>query len=177
MLSLRIQLRDVTPVVWRRILVPGSIRMAKLSLILIAAMGWNNSHPHEFLIGDQRIGMCFDDDPEDDIDEKSVTVLQALREERRFSFAYDFGDSWDHDVVVEDLTWSSVALTFAVCLEGENACPPDDVGGASGYRRFVKAITDPEHEEHDRTIGWVDGPFDPTEFDVAKANALMQRVR
>jgi hypothetical protein len=177
MLSLRIQLRDVTPVVWRRILVAGSIRMAKLSLILIAAMGWNNSHPHEFLIGDQRIGMCFDDDPEDDIDEKSVTVLQALREERRFSFAYDFGDSWDHDVVVEDLTWSSVALTFAVCLEGENACPPDDVGGASGYRRFVKAITDPEHEEHDRTIGWVDGPFDPTEFDVAKANALMQRVR
>src|SRR5208282_1539951 len=92
---LRIQLRDVNPVVWRRILVPGSIRMAKLSPILLAAMGWNNSHLHTFLIGDKRIGMCFDDYPEDEIDEKGMTVLQALREERRFVFEYDFGDGWE----------------------------------------------------------------------------------
>ena len=174
---LRIQLRDVNPVVWRRILVPGSIRMAKLSPILLAAMGWNNSHLHAFLIGDKRIGMCFDDYPEGEIDEKGVTVLQALREERRFVFEYDFGDSWEHDVVVEDLTWSYFGLKFAVCLDGENACPPDDVGGTYGYTEFLEAVTDPEHEEHDRMLEWADGPFDPTEFDLANANALMQKVR
>jgi len=110
---LRIHLRDVNPVVWRRILVPGSIRMAKLSPILLAAMGWNNSHLHAFEIGDKRIVMCFDDYPEGEIDEKDVTVLQALREERRFVFEYDFGDSWEHEVVIEDLTWSYFGLKFA----------------------------------------------------------------
>jgi hypothetical protein len=151
--------------------------MAKLSPILLAAMGWNNSHLHVFLIGDQRIGMCFDDYPEDGIDEKSVTVFQSLREEQRLTFELDFGDGWEHDVIVEDLTWSYFGLESAVCLEGENACPPDDVGGTYGYRQFVKAIADPEHEEHDRMIGWADGPFDPTVFDLANANALIQRVR
>jgi hypothetical protein len=80
--------------------------MAKLSPILLAAMGWNNSRLHVFSIGEKRIGMCIDDYPEGEIDEKSVTVLQALREERRILFEYDFGDSWEHDVVIEDLSWS-----------------------------------------------------------------------
>ena len=174
---LRIQLRDVDPVVWRRILVPGSIRMAKLSPILLAAMGWNNSHLHAFEIGDKRIGMCFDEYPEGEIDEKSVTVLQALRDERRFVFEYDFGDSWEHEVIIEELTWSYFGLKFAVCLDGENACPPDDVGGTGGYVEFLEAISDPDHEDHQHMLEWADGPFDPAEFDLANANALMQKVR
>jgi hypothetical protein len=174
---LRVQLRDVNPVVWRRILVPGSIRMATLSPIPLAAMGWNNSHLHAFLIGAKRIGMCFDDYPEDEIDEKGVTVLQALREERRFVFEYDFGDGWEHDVVVEDLTRSHLGLKFAVCLDGENACPPDDVGGVNGYTKFLEAVTDPAHKEHGRMLEWADGPFDPAKFDLANTNALLQMVR
>jgi hypothetical protein len=68
-------------------------------------------------------------------------------------------------------------LRFGVCLDGENAWPPDDVGGTNVYSEFVEAVTDPEHEEHDRMVQWADGPFDPSEFDLAKANALMQKVR
>jgi Plasmid pRiA4b ORF-3-like protein len=151
--------------------------MAKLSPILLAAMGWNNSHMHAFLIGDQRIGMCFDDYPEDEIDEKSVTVLQALGEERQFVFEYDFGDSWEHDVVIEALTWSYVGLKFAVCIDGENACPPDDVGGTGGYIEFLKAIGDSGHNDHVPMLEWADGDFDPAEFDLANTNALMQKVR
>jgi Plasmid pRiA4b ORF-3-like protein len=163
--------------VWRRILVPGSIRMAKFSPILLAAMGWNNSHMHAFLIGDERIGMCFDDYPEGEIDETKVTVLQALREVRRFVFEYDFGDGWEHEVVVEDLTWSYFGLKFAVCLDGENACPPDDVGGPHGYAQLLEVLSDPEHEEHGRMLEWARGPFDSTEFDLANTNALLQKVR
>jgi hypothetical protein len=68
-------------------------------------------------------------------------------------------------------------LKFAVCLDGQNACPPEDVGGAPGYAYFLEAIADPSHEEHDSYLEWVGGFFDPAEFDLASANALCQKVR
>ena len=163
--------------IWRRVLVPGSVRMAKLAYMLIAAMGWNDTHLHGFRVGQKEYGMHFDDWPEEEIDEKTVTVLQALRDEKRFVFDYDFGDSWEHDVMVEDLTWSYFGLKYAVVLDGQNACPPDDVGGTYGYADFLEAIRDPAHEEHDGWIEWVGGSFDPSEFDLAGANALCQKVR
>lgn len=174
---LRIQLVGVDPVVWRRLLVPGSVRLNKLSEMLLAAMGWTNSHLHAFRVGDKHYGMHFDDWPEGEIDEKGVTVLQALRDERRFLFEYDFGDGWEHEVVIEEMTWSYHGLKFAVCLDGENACPPEDVGGTGGYADFLEAIADPDHEEHDSYLEWVGGSFDPSEFDLASANALCQKVR
>jgi hypothetical protein len=81
----RIQLNDVHPMIWRRLLVPGAVRMAKLADILLGAMGWSNSHLHAFRVGEKRYGMNFDEFPEGEIDEKTVTVLQALRDERRFT--------------------------------------------------------------------------------------------
>jgi hypothetical protein len=174
---LKIQLRHVHPVIWRRVLVPGSVRMDKLASMLIAAMGWNNSHLHAFRIGDTNYGMHAEDWPDGEIDEKTVTVLQVLRGEGNFTFDYDFGDGWEHDVVVEELIWSSPGLKHAVCLDGENACPPDDVGGASGYAYFLGAITDDAHAEHDDYVEWIGGSFEPAEFNLANANALCQKVR
>ena len=161
---LRIQLIDVDPGIWRRILVPGSIRMSKLAEILLAAMGWSNSHLHAFTIGDQRYGMNYDDFPEGEIDEKSVTVLQALRDVHRFTFEYDFGDSWDHEIVIEELTKSPVGLKYAVCLDGANACPPDDVGGTWGYGEFLDAMADPTHSQHATYLEWVGTHFDPAQI-------------
>lgn len=174
---MRIQLNDVDPVVWRRLLVPGAVRMGKLANILLAAMGWSNSHLHAFTVGEARYGMNYDDYPEDEIDEKSVTVLQALRDERRFTFDYDFGDSWEHEVVIEELTWSSLGLKYGVCLDGANACPPDDVGGTWGYGEFLNAITDPSHEQHGSYLEWIGEPFDPTQFDLGDVNAVLQKIR
>ena len=108
--------------------------MAKLADILLIAMGWSNAHLHAFTVGEARYGMHLDDYPEGEVDEKTVTVLQALRNEQPFLFEYDFGDSWEHDVVVEEVLRSSVTLKHAVCLDGANACPPDDVGGTCGLR-------------------------------------------
>jgi hypothetical protein len=174
---LRIQLNDVDPVIWRRLLVPGGIRMGKLSDILLAAMGWSNSHLHAFTVGDIRYGMNADEFPEGEIDEKTVTVFQALREQRRFTFEYDFGDSWEHDVVIEDLTWSGVGLKSAVCIDGANACPPDDVGGTWGYGEFLDAIANSTHEDHERFLSWAGGSFDPAEFDLGQVNAVLQKIR
>lgn len=151
--------------------------MAKLSEMLLAAMGWTNSHLHAFRVGDARYGMNFDEYPEGEIDEKQVTVLQALRDERRFVYEYDFGDGWGHDVVIEDLSWTYYGLKFAVCIDGQNACPPEDVGGPWGYTEFLEAIADPAHEEHESYLEWVGGPFDPAGFDLASANAALQKIR
>jgi hypothetical protein len=151
--------------------------MARLSEMLLAAMGWTNSHLHAFRVGQKLYGMNDDEFPDGEIDEKTVTVLQALREERRFTYEYDFGDGWEHDVVIEELTWSYFALKFAVCLDGQNACPPEDVGGTGGYAEFLEAISDPQHKEHESYLEWVGGSFDPAEFDLANTNALLQKVR
>ena len=176
-IQLRISLQDIHPVVWRRLLVPGSVRLSKLHLMLQAVMGWTNSHLHEFQIGGSRYGMQFEDYPAGEIDEKSVTVGSALRDQRRFVYEYDFGDSWDHEVVVEARTTTTHGLRFAVCVDGENACPPEDCGGRSGYSTMLEALADPTHEEHDDYLTCVGGPFDPAAFELAEANIALQRLR
>ncbi len=128
-------------------------------------------------MGDVRYGMNFDEYPEGEIDEKQVTVLQALRDERRFVYDYDFGDGWEHGVVVEDLSWTYFWLKFAVCIDGQNACPPEDVGGRWGYTEFLDAIVDPDHENHQSYLEWAGGPFDPARFNLASANAALPKVR
>ena len=176
--QLRIRLEDVDPVVWRRVLVPGGAKLSRLHDIFQAAMGWTNSHLHSFTIGDQLYGMQFDDYPEGELDETEHTVFVALRGGlRRFVYEYDFGDSWTHEVVIEDVTWSPSVLKHGVCLDGQGACPPEDVGGISGYEQFLEALRDPLHEEHDNYLVWVGYKFDPDVFNVAAANAALQRVR
>jgi hypothetical protein len=174
--QLHVELDEVTPVVWRRLLVPTSVRLAKLSDMLLAAMGWTNSHLHCFKVGDAQFGMQFDDFPEEEIDEKSVTVLQALGDAKRFTYEYDFGDSWNHMVTAEAESSSPLGLKAAVCLGGENACPPEDCGGSGGYAHLLAVLADPKHEEHEDYLGWVGGLFDPTLFDLVGANAALQRI-
>ena len=142
-----------------------------------AVFGWWDYHLHDFRIGSVRYGTHIDDYPEDELDEKTVTVLQALENTRRFSYMYDFGDSWEHEIVVEDFRRMSLGLKFGVCLDGQNACPPEDVGGTRGYAEFVEAVADPDDEDHERMLTWVGGSFDPSEFDLGLANARLQKVR
>jgi hypothetical protein len=175
--QLRVQLKGVDPVVWRRLLVPGRAHLGKLDLMIQAAMGWTNSHLHCFRFGELTYGTQFDDNPLDELDETAVTVAELLAEQRRFVYEYDFGDSWEHDVVVEDRTGTRLGLKFAVCLDGQNACPPEDCGGVSGYRSMLQALGDPDDDEHDSYLAWVGGPFDPAYFELAEANAALQRLR
>jgi hypothetical protein len=176
--QLRIRLEEVDPPVWRRLLVPGAVKLDKLHAMFQAAMGWTNSHLHSFTIDDQLYGMHFDDYPEEELDEADFTVLMALRDSvRRFTYEYDFGDRWTHEVVVEDITSLPQALKFGVCLDGQGACPPEDVGGTGGYEQFLEALADPLHEDHDELLAWVGYLFDPAAFSVSRANAALQRVR
>ncbi|HUZ41327.1 MAG TPA: plasmid pRiA4b ORF-3 family protein [Acidimicrobiales bacterium] len=175
--QLRIELDEVAPAVWRRILVPTNVRMSKLHDILQGTMGWTDSHMHAFEVGDARYGTCFDDFPEDEIDEQQVTVLEALQGHAHFVYEYDFGDCWSHTIKVEDEIRTPKSLRFAVCLAGENACPPEDSGGSGGYERMLEALSDPNNENHDTYLHWIGrDTFDRTAFDIVAVNAALQSI-
>jgi hypothetical protein len=174
---LRIQLDGVRPAIWRRVLVPGIIRLGKLHDILQIAMGWEDSHLHCFEIGGERYGTQDDEHPLEEIDENDVYILEALGDTGRFVYEYDYGDGWEHKIVVEAMSTTPAALKFAVCLDGKNACPPEDCGGVYGYGHLLHVLADPSHEEHEDLMTWMGGPFDPTAFDLAAINAELQRLR
>ena len=175
--QLRVELREVAPSVWRKMLVPTSVRLDRLADMLIAGMGWTNSHLHCFEIGDTRYGMQFDEYPGDEVDEKSVTALTALSDVGCFEFEYDFGDGWTHDVDIEARFESTLGLKYAVCVDGANACPPEDSGGPSGFEYFLEALADPTHEEHESYVRWNRGTtFDRAAFDLVTANAALQKI-
>ena len=177
-LQLLVELDEVAPTVWRRILVPTGVKMARLHDMIQAATGWANSHVHAFTVGDERFVACFGEYPEGEIDEQTVTVLQALRGQKRFTYDYDFGDGWEHTITVEAEFRTPHALKFALCLAGENACPPEDVGGPGGYEYFLEALADPQHEEHENYVRSNGGDtFDRTAFSFIEVNAALQKVR
>ena len=171
-----IELREVEPRVWRRLHLPGSVRLDKLHRMFQAAMGWEDYHLHSFEIGAECYGMQFDDYPDDELQEKDFTVVTAIGANERFTYEYDFGDSWEHEITVHRVWRMSKGLKFAVCLDGANACPPEDVGGSWGYEHYLAVLADPTHEEHEHLSGWR-GPFDPNAFDLALVNAHLQAVR
>jgi hypothetical protein len=147
--QLKVTLRDSHPAIGRRIQVADAILLPHLHGVLQLAMGWTNSHLHSFQVGKL---MFAEPSPEDFfpvIDYRSVRLNQiAPSVKDRFVYLYDFGDSWEHDVVVEEILPAEKGTRYPRCLDGQRACPPEDVGGVWGYADFVKAIRDPRHPEH-----------------------------
>lgn len=148
-----IQLDDVEPAVWRRLLLPGGADLGAVHRMFQAAMGWSDSHLHSFLIGGTPYGPPEDeefddeDDPEDDEpegrDEASISLLEVLHDQSGFVYEYDFGDGWTHQVAVEAILPVSDRLRSAVCLAGAAACPPEDVGGPPGSAPSSRAWPTP----------------------------------
>jgi hypothetical protein len=178
--QLKIELLDVTPTVWRRLVVPESIKLPKLHQVFQAALGWTNSHLHEFVIGGVRYSEP-DPDFDDDlghVDERRFVLHKALGIDARcFDYVYDFGDDWHHVVLVEDLHIDSKPPASIRCIDGENACPPEDVGGPFRYAEFLIAIADPNHVEHEVYREWSGGRFDPTRFDLDAANRALGKIK
>lgn len=156
-IRLRISLMDHTPAIWRRLVVPGEIKLSKLHSIFQAAMGWEDYHLHQFQIGEQIYGMPddeFEDGEFDDINEETVLFSEVVTTSMRFRYQYDFGDDWQHGVEVETIEPVAMALRFAACVDGQRACPPENCGGIGGFTEFVEAATDPTLEEHVEYVRW-----------------------
>ena len=176
--QLRIDLLHLKPAIWRRILVPGSIKLPKLHVVLLQTMGWMGGHLHEFIIGHRNYGVPDPDYPEPSVErEDRVTLAGALGGLKTFIYLYDFGDGWEHRVKVEKVLPPNPDLKSPVCLDGANACPPEDVGGQPGYIDFLDAIRDPSHEDHHNMLEWSGGHFDPTAFSVADTNSFLSDIK
>ena len=176
--QLKITLRDSKPPIWRRVLVPGSFSLYKLHHVIQRAMGWTDSHLHQFIVDGQYFGLPSPDDWEPMIDERRHTLSKIAPEPKyKFVYEYDFGDSWEHQILVEAIMPAEAGVKYPVCIKGKRACPPEDVGGVWGYEVFLAAIADPEHEEHEMYTEWIGDDFDPEAFDLEEINADLRTVK
>jgi hypothetical protein len=176
----KITLVDSKPPIWRRILVPEGT-LDDLHEHIQTAMGWTNSHLHQFEIGRKRYGdpKLLDDSWDDSkIGNSLETKLEELfggnRPTKKFLYTYDFGDGWDHQVDFEGVVPAEKRRKYPSCVEGKFACPPEDVGGVWGYYAFLEAIVDPNHAEHANYVEWIGDDFNPEEFDPAEASKAMR---
>ncbi len=173
--QLKVTLRDSDPAIWRRIQVAGNILLPHLHGTLQLAMGWTNSHLHSFRVEKTTYAEPSPDDFYPVIDYRSVRLNQiAPAVEDGFVYLYDFGDSWEHDVVVEEILQAEKGTRYPRCLDGQRACPPEDVGGVWGYADFLKAIHNPRNPEHAEMNSWVGGAFDPDKLDLRGVNGRLQ---
>jgi hypothetical protein len=111
-------------------------------------------------------------------DEESISISQVIKMGRktRFTYEYDFGDSWKHEIVLEKTLEPEPKIKYQRCVEGEMACPPEDCGGVWGYAEFLEAITDAEHDSHEDMLEWIGGEFDPENFDLNAVNRELRRL-
>ncbi|MGV3772260.1 MAG: plasmid pRiA4b ORF-3 family protein [Verrucomicrobiales bacterium] len=169
--QLKITLRYSKPSIWRRILVPGGTTLDELERIIKIAMGWAGGHMHDFCLNGVYYGSADNMDELGFADETKYTLQELITEPKStFSYTYDFGDDWRHNIVVEKIMDTDPELTYPLCLKGAGACPPDDCGGIPGYYQMLEALGNPKHPEHRSLRNWVGYEFDPTEFSVLWVN-------
>ena len=175
--ELKITLRGSKPAIWRCVQVPGSINLNRLHDVFQVVMGWTDSHLHQFVDAPIVYSAPSGDDypGEERLDERRFRLADVARHEKAsFMYEYDFGDSWAHEVVVEKILPADPKKKYAVCLDGKNACPPEDCGGIWGYYELLKAVKNPKRKEHQEMLDWLGGPFDPGHFDLQKINAELR---
>lgn len=100
----------------------------------------------------------------------------SKNENKKISYTYDFGDGWQHDIIFEKEKAVVAKERYPLCLDGENNCPPEDVGGVGGFAEYKKAIKDKSHSMHQEYMNWR-GPYNPRAFSVAIANLKMLRKK
>ena len=175
--QLKVSLKGITPMIWRRFLVPGAVTLSELHEVIQQVMGWTDSHLHGFMINGKRYGKP---DPEFEmgeelLDESCFRVREILKKEgASIQYTYDFGDHWQHNLRLEKILPLDPNKQLPFCIAGRRSCPPEDVGGVWGYKDFLKAIHDENHPRHEELIEWAGDDFDPEDFDPEEVNQALR---
>jgi len=179
--QLKVTLDGIRPPIWRSIQVRGGITLFKLHNILQEVMGWEDYHLHRFVIkGEDYSVISREADMlgHDFIDEKKVKLCSVIPGEKfKFTYEYDFGDSWGHTILVEKIFLPKEELKGPVCLKGKRSAPPEDCGGVGGYYHLQKALRDPKHPEHEYLLEWAGDEYDPEHFDADMVNERLAKIR
>lgn len=179
--QMKVTLDDIIPPIWRRIQVTNNTTLGKLHQILQIIMGWSDYHLHEFIIDGVSYGVPDKEsmfEMQYDKNEKNVRLSRVLsKEQTKFTYIYDFGDYWQHKILTEKILPLEPDMQYPICIKGKRACPPEDCGGPGGYFENLQILQDPNHPEHDETLKWVGGSFDPEAFDLDEINRLLEKIR
>ena len=176
--TLRIELNDSDPLIWRVVEVPTSITLKVLHDIVQITMGWLDYHLWEIVIAGQAYGLPMDEDwgaaP------PKVAAKVRLRDVlspgmTTIDYIYDFGDSWEHRLVVSDVRRGEPGVAYPRFIAGERDCPPEDCGGIPGFYEMLEARADPYHPDHAEISEWLDG-YDPDELDVFPIQGALGRL-
>lgn len=176
--TLRIELKDSDPPIWRLVEVPTSITLKVLHDIVQVAMGWLDYHLWELVIDGQTYGLPMEDDwgtaP------RKVAERVRLRDvlgpgTTVIDYTYDFGDNWEHSLTVSDVRSGDPAGAYPRFVAGERDCPPEDCGGISGFYEMLDARADPNHPDHAEITEWLD-EYDPDELDVFPIQVALGRI-
>ncbi len=170
----KITLVTVTPLVWRRFVVLSNMSLNNLSWSLNEIMGWNSSHLYLFDIAGEEYGP---EDPDDYCEwenDKKIKIRDLVAKGiESFKYKYDFGDDWNHEVLIEKEIQAEPKKRYPFCLEGENACPPEDCGGPYRFALFKEAMANSRHPEHQEFSHWYGRAYDPSHFDPQFTNFRM----
>ena len=169
--QLKVTLRGIRPPIWRRVLVPSDLTLLQLHDVLQVLMGWTDSHLHQFEAAGNFYGTP---DPELEVErknERKIRLNEVLHHPKdRMAYEYDFGDSWEHELVLEKIVPRAPKVRYPVVTGGKRACPPEDVGGVWGYGHLLEAVSDSQHPDHEDMVEWSGEGFNPEAFDVGAAN-------
>ena len=170
----RIEMLDISPPIWRRILVPSDYNFWDLHVAIQDSMGWEDRHLHYFQIKGKskqkevHIGIPdFDGFPDlQEVYPGWEIWIQAYFNDLgvEAKYLYDFGDDWWHSVKLEGYIYREKNIRYPVCTGGERACPPEDCGGASGYQGLIETLSDPDHDEYEDMRNWAGKDWDPEKF-------------
>ena len=178
--QLKVTLKGSKPPIWRRIQTRGDITLAHLHYVIQDAMGWENDHLHQFEVGGVAYAEHSPDFPElsfatkDEWRTRLSRVAPAVG--RKFTYEYDFGDGWDHSILVEKILEPEPGVHYPRCLVGRRACPPEDCGGIWGYYQMLETLGNPEAQDYEVVREWMAPNFDPDAFSVDAVNARLKRM-
>jgi len=174
----RIELREIEPKIWRVIQVPETYSFWDLHVAIQDAMGWLDCHLHEFTVTDPItrkkliIGIPTDEEEgffiKETIPGWKVMIADGFsKRNKKAYYCYDFGDDWQHIIMLEKILPKDKEQTYPRCIAGERACPPEDCGSTPGYEEIVDMLKNPEpdNEEYQEMMKWLGGSYDPEHFD------------
>jgi Plasmid pRiA4b ORF-3-like protein len=177
-LRIRVTLLDTdSPEVWREVLVPAAYTLDRVHMVIQEAMGWQESHLHEFRISGREYGRTdYLDENFGTLEERTFRLGDLVKPGDVAEYRYDFGDCWDHELAIEAAEPAADGIEYPACTAGEGACPPEDAGGTGGFADLKETLAGPPGPERDEIRAWTGEDYDPVRFDLAAANAAVAAI-
>jgi hypothetical protein len=174
--TLRIEIKYIEPLIWRRVAVRTSMNFMGLHKVIQAAMGWLDYHLWEFIVDERKYGIPHPD--RSHVKNGATTQLAAVLASgiTEFGYVYDFGDNWEHRVIVEKTDQTKTGAKYPRFLGGERCCPPEDCGGPPGYFDFIENITHKNSKKAKGALDWYGGPYDPNDIDEEQIKITLGRI-